>query len=90
VVVLAAAALGSLFSWIAAAALADILVAYAATVGVCAARVAVNEGLLCALNLCAVFPVVHFSYGFGYVRGILDFLILRRSARRPEKTRLSR
>jgi len=28
--------------------------------------------------LFAVFPALHLSYGLGYLRGILDFLIFRR------------
>jgi hypothetical protein len=44
--------------------------AYAATVLACALRVAGSHGRRCAVALMAVFPVVHFSYGFGFLRGL--------------------
>lgn len=43
---------------------------YAAAVLACAARVVGSHGRRCAVALTAVFPVVHFSYGFGFLRGL--------------------
>lgn len=43
---------------------------YAAAVLACAARVVASHGRRCAVALTAVFPVVHFSYGFGFLRGL--------------------
>lgn len=37
-----------------------------------------RHGFAVALAVCAAVPVLHFSYGFGFLRGVLDFLILRR------------
>lgn len=31
-----------------------------------------------AIKVAGIFPVLHFSYGFGYLKGILDFLILNK------------
>jgi glycosyltransferase involved in cell wall biosynthesis len=36
-------------------------------------------GLAAATSLFTVFPSLHFSYGLGYMRGIVDFLLLRRT-----------
>ncbi|MBK6527868.1 MAG: hypothetical protein IPG07_21355 [Crocinitomicaceae bacterium] len=30
------------------------------------------------LQVAKVFPVLHFSYGWGYLKGLIDFVILRR------------
>jgi hypothetical protein len=37
-----------------------------------------QHGLRAALWLFAVLPAIHFSYGLGYLRGIAEFLVLRR------------
>jgi len=66
------------WSLVAAAVFAAILGAYAAAIGLCAARTAVARGPRCAAWLVLVFPVMHFSYAVGYLRGIVDFLVLRR------------
>ena len=44
--------------------------AYAAAVLACTLRVARSHGRRCALALMGVFPVVHFSYGVGFLRGM--------------------
>lgn len=63
------AALGFLWPpawWLA----AGIAATYAAAVLACAVRVAGSHGRRCALALTAVFPVIHFSYGAGFLRGL--------------------
>jgi glycosyltransferase involved in cell wall biosynthesis len=37
-----------------------------------------EKGLRCGLWLMIVFPSLHLSYGIGYLRGLLDFVVLRR------------
>lgn len=49
---------------------AGIAAAYSAAVLACALRVVASHGRRCAVALTAVFPVVHFSYGFGFLRGL--------------------
>lgn len=60
--------------------LAVLVVAYLLAVLLVAARVAMRHGLAVALAFCAAIPVLHFSYGIGFLKGILDFLILRRKS----------
>jgi GT2 family glycosyltransferase len=91
ILVLTATAIGAWFSWIAAAAFGGILLAYTAAIAACAAPVTARHGLRCGLDVCIVFPVLHFSYGLGYLKGVLDFMILRRThASRLQATPLSR
>lgn len=53
--------------------------------------VAVKRGLCCGCWSMVVFPVLHISYGIGYLRGVLDFFILRKqSATDSFALRLSR
>lgn len=77
---LVAALLGSaaLSMWVpgAAAAFASIAAIYAGCVLACSAAAA-GADLRCGLALAAVFPTLHFSYGFGFIRGIYDHLIAR-------------
>lgn len=70
---------GGLGLWVpeAAAAFAFIVALYAGGVLVCAAA-ATRSDLRCGLALAAVFPTLHFSYGFGFIRGIYDHLVARR------------
>ena len=75
---LAATGLAAPWSLASAAAFAVILLAWAGTVALCAAQQMPARGVRCALWLLLVFPVMHFSYGLGYLRGIVDFLVLRR------------
>jgi glycosyltransferase involved in cell wall biosynthesis len=37
-----------------------------------------KNGLRCVFSLFLVFPILHFSYGFGYLKGIIDFIILKK------------
>jgi glycosyltransferase involved in cell wall biosynthesis len=48
---------------------------YALLVALFAVRAARSHGLRCAAALTLVFPVLHFSYGSGLLRGIRDHLI---------------
>jgi hypothetical protein len=40
--------------------------------------IAVKSGLRCGLWSMVVFPTLHIGYGLGYLRGVLDFFILRK------------
>ena len=84
------AILGAVF-WPPAALLgAAIAAAYGTCVAICAARVARSHGLRCALALAAALPVVHLSYGFGFIRGLRDGLFGRGRWRDPAAVPLSR
>lgn len=53
--------------------------------------IALNRGVRCGLWSTVVFPILHISYGVGYLKGILDFWILRkREASDSFAIRLSR
>jgi len=75
---LAAAGLAAPWSRLAAAILLAMVLIYAGTIAACAASLIVKGGLRCSLWLCLVFPVLHVSYGLGYLKGLLDFMVLRR------------
>lgn len=64
--------------WVGRLTLGAILVAYAAGVVGCSAVVSLKRGIRSAFALCVVFPVLHVSYGLGFLKGVFDFLILRR------------
>lgn len=55
-----------------------IVLSYAVVDVGCSTIAAFRQGLRCVLVLCAVFPVLHLSYGLGFLKGTLDLLILRR------------
>lgn len=59
-----------------------IIVAYALTDVICSIFAGFQKGLMCGLTLPLVFPVLHLSYGLGFLRGSLEFLILRRGSRK--------
>ena len=64
---------------------------YVAALLGCAVGAVRRHGWRCALALAAVFPTIHFSYGFGSLRGAFDHLVQRRAARRdPTVVPLSR
>ena len=64
---------------------------YIATLLACVVGAVRRHGWRCALALAAVFPTIHFSYGFGSLRGAFDHLVQRRAARRdPTVVPLSR
>jgi glycosyltransferase involved in cell wall biosynthesis len=76
--------------WIPAARYLFALVAgsYALLVVLFAAGAGRSHGLRCAAALTLVFPVLHFSYGSGFLRGIRDHLVAR--APGPGTLQLSR
>jgi glycosyltransferase involved in cell wall biosynthesis len=45
--------------------------------------VAVKHGVACALRMPLVFVVMHFSHGYGFLRGCLDLIVLGRGGRSP-------
>ena len=51
--------------------------AYTLLVVLFAAQAARQHGLRCAAVLSLVFPILHFSYGSGSLRGIRDHLVAR-------------
>ena len=64
---------------------------YAAAILISSARVFRSHGVRCATALTAVFPVLHFSYGLGFIRGLRDGLFGRPSRwRDPRAVPLSR
>ena len=79
VLALLSSALFAPWSWVARLALAMIVIAYAAADIGCSVSTAVARGAKCWIALCGMFPIMHLSYGVGFLRGVLDFLILRRT-----------
>ncbi|MCE5267550.1 MAG: glycosyltransferase family 2 protein [Planctomycetaceae bacterium] len=77
---LVVAALAAPWSWVAVCMLAAIVLAYTAAIISLGAAPAIRQGLGCSFWLCAVFPTLHMSYGLGYLKGVLDFMIFRRRA----------
>jgi glycosyltransferase involved in cell wall biosynthesis len=55
---------------------------YAITSMVFAYKAGEKNGWRCVVSLFFVFPVLHFSYGIGYLKGIIDFVILKRSTKK--------
>jgi glycosyltransferase involved in cell wall biosynthesis len=55
-----------------------ILIAYAALDLTFSLRPSLERGLCCCLWLLVVFPILHVSYGTGYLSGLLDCFVLRR------------
>jgi len=51
---------------------------------------ALFKSIRCALWLALVFPILHMSYGLGYLRGVLDFFVLRKETSDPVTLPLSR
>lgn len=56
----------------------SIIVSYGVLNLCIAVSVAVRKGWRCGFWSTAVFPVLHISYGVGYLKGMLDFFILRK------------
>jgi hypothetical protein len=42
----------------------------------------VKKGFKYFFTLPVIFAVLHFSYGYGYLKGILDFVIFRKHLRK--------
>jgi hypothetical protein len=75
-------------AWLAALGLAGV---YVTAVLVSSARAFRSHGVRCAAALTLVFPVIHFSYGLGFLRGLRDGLFGRPSRwRDPATVPLSR
>jgi glycosyltransferase involved in cell wall biosynthesis len=55
-----------------------IVIAYAALDVIVACRAVVKRNVSCGLWSIVVFPLIHISYGIGYLKGVLDFLILKK------------
>jgi hypothetical protein len=54
---------------------ASVLILYLIAVVGCSTMVAFERGLRYAPALCVVFPVLHVSYGVGFLKGVVEFLI---------------
>jgi glycosyltransferase involved in cell wall biosynthesis len=63
---------------------------YAACVGAFALSIVRSHGVRCALALTATLPVVHLSYGFGFLRGLRAGIMGRSRWRDPSAVPLSR
>lgn len=70
------------WSWAMRLTLGAILAAYSVVNLGCSTIAAIKWGVRCGLALCVVFLVLHFSYGLGFLKGILDFLLLRKHLKR--------
>jgi glycosyltransferase involved in cell wall biosynthesis len=79
----------SLWSSAATMALVLLVALYASAVIVSAGMTLATHGLRCAAALAVVFPVLHLSYGSGFLLGIRDHILVR-SAPRMSAVRLSR
>jgi glycosyltransferase involved in cell wall biosynthesis len=78
------------FHWpVARAGLALVLALYAGAILSCVAVSVKTHGIRCGMALAVVFPVLHFSYGIGFLLGVLDHLLVR-SMPRPSALGLSR
>ncbi len=58
--------------------LAAVLVAYATADAAAATHAGWGEGPGCIFWLTAVFPILHLSYGLGFLKGVVDFVLLNR------------
>jgi glycosyltransferase involved in cell wall biosynthesis len=67
------------WSWLMAVAFAAVVLAYAIPALVISCMTAMHKGLKQGLSLALVFPALHVSTGLGTLKGVLDFLILRRN-----------
>jgi glycosyltransferase involved in cell wall biosynthesis len=59
---------------------------YIAVISACGASIWPVHGPRCAFCALAVFPAIHFSYGLGYLKGILDFIVFRKVPNAANKT----
>jgi len=91
VVCLVIAAFLAPWSYLMAMLFGAIFISYAALDLTISTHIALREGVRCGLWAAAVFPVLHMSYGIGYLIGIVDFLVLRkREVSDPSALSLSR
>jgi glycosyltransferase involved in cell wall biosynthesis len=56
-----------------------IVIGYAAIDLTTSFHVALERGVRCGLWSVVVFPILHLSYGIGYLKGILDFFVLHKT-----------
>ena len=77
----------SLFSGLAATALAALVGVYALAVLACCAAAARRHPLPAALVLAVVFPIMHVAYGYGFIRRTLE-LAVRRGPRLHESAQI--
>jgi len=72
--------------WLPAAAVlaAGIAGSYATVIAACSIGAARRHGVKCALALAVVFPVLHVSYGVGFLRRLVELVALPRSQRVAE------
>lgn len=66
------------WSWGMRLVLVSIVVAYALVDLGCSISVAFRRGARCGLALSMVFPLMHLSYGLGFLKGVLDLLVFKR------------
>ncbi|MCD4727887.1 MAG: glycosyltransferase family 2 protein [Pirellulales bacterium] len=59
--------------------LAGVIGAYVLAISAVALTTLPRHGPACSARLFVVFPAMHFAYGLGFLKGVFDFLILRRS-----------
>ncbi len=73
-------------------ALAIIVAVYVSALAAMALPVAARHGPRVALAFCAAIPTLHLSYGVGFLKGVVDFLVFRRKSVRgaPAAVRTSR
>jgi glycosyltransferase involved in cell wall biosynthesis len=90
VVTLVVTALAAAWTWLGLAAFALVAGGYSLATGAVAASLACRHGCATAAALLVVFPALHLSYGVGYLRGFVDFLILRRGAGEGQTVPLTR
>jgi glycosyltransferase involved in cell wall biosynthesis len=55
-----------------------IVIAYVAFDLFVSVRAAIERSVGCGVWSAVVFPILHISYGIGYLKGLLDFLVLRK------------
>lgn len=67
-----------------------VLATYVMAMVGCSAWAAWKRGVRCALALCLIFPVLHVSYDLGFLKGVVDFVILERQAVAAAKMPISR
>ena len=79
VVILIVTALAAPWSRFGLAAFGAVAGSYLLAIGAVAVRFAGRQGWAAAAALFGVFPALHISYGFGYLRGVVEFLVLRRN-----------
>jgi len=71
--------------------LLGLLAAYCVAIGAACVRIGREQGWATGLAALAVFPALHFSYGLGYLRGLLEFFVFRRAGvDRPNALPMSR